>query len=204
MASPSLAVHRWPLPAPSVRAASQAQQGLLVIGVATPMSSNRDFGRARIRQALRAALAILLDLPPEAIELRSVPGQPLRIARPALPGQRIGLSVSHQPGLVLGAICLQGAVGIDLMQVEDHAEQDWQAVARDYLGPHACARIARHPPALRPQAFAQEWTRLEAGLKCHGQALTEWQPALERSMQRCRLSGLALPAGLVGSVATCP
>lgn len=201
MASPLLAVHSWPASAPSLRAASQAQQQVLVIGVSVPISTQRADARERIRIAVREALAILLELPPEKIELRSVPGQPLRIE---LPGRCIGLSISHEPGLALGAICLGGAVGIDLMRVGDRSdwEQNWQAVAHDYLGAQACARIARHPPALRPYAFAQEWTRLEAGLKCHGLALTEWQPALEHSMRRCRMSGLDLPAGLVGTVAT--
>lgn len=197
---PAIPVHIWPESAHLLRPASQMQSDLLVLGVATPGTTNRDFGRTQIRLALRQALGILLARPPEAIQLASAPGQALQIDVSDRPNQRIGLSISHEPGLTLGAICLRGAVGIDLMRVEHQA--DWHPVARDYLGPHACARIAAHQPALRSLAFAQEWSRHEAGLKCHGHALTEWQPALEHDMLRCRLSALDLPAGLVGTVAT--
>lgn len=193
-------VYIWPESAHLLRPASQMSSDLLVLGVTTPSTANRDFGRQHIRLALRQALAVLLERPSEAIQLTSAPGQALQIDVPDQPNQRIGLSISHEPGLTLGAICLHGAVGIDLMRVENQV--DWHPVARDYLGPHACARIAAHPPALRPLAFAQEWTRREACLKCHGQALTEWQPTLEHDMLRCRMSALDLPAGLVGTVAT--
>jgi 4'-phosphopantetheinyl transferase len=206
MVSPLLAVpvpvHMWPKSAHLVRAASHAQGGLLVIGVATPMSAQREVGRERIRIAVRQTLGALLGRPPDTIALISAPGRPLRAD---LPDHRIGLSISHEPGLALAAICVRGAVGIDLMRIEEQTggEQNWQAVARDYLSSRACARIAAHPPALRPLAFAQEWTRHEACLKCHGLALTEWHPALEYDIGRCRMSALDLPAGLVGTVATC-
>lgn len=204
MAGPLLAVHPWPGSAHLLRAASQQQNGLIVIGVTTPMTTQRELSRQRIRIAVHEALVVLLALPPEAIQLLSVPGQPPQIKLPAFPAQRIGLSISHEPGLTLAAICLRGAIGIDLMRSEDHpdSQQDWQAVVRDYLGPQACARINGNPPAVRPLAFAQEWTRLEAVLKCHGQALTEWNPELEHRMLRCHMSELDLPAGLVGTVAT--
>lgn len=198
MASRLLTVLPWPGSAPLLRSVSQAQSGLLIIGLVTPQTANRSFARERVRIAVREALGILLECPPKAIELISQPGQPMRVE---LPGQRIGLSVSHEPGLTLAAICLRDRVGIDLVRIEHRA--DWEQVARDYLGAQARVRIALSSPKLRPYVFAREWTRLEACLKCHGLALTEWHPKLENDMMRCCMSGLNLPEGLVGTVATC-
>lgn len=172
-----------------------------MLGVATPDTAVRDVARQLARQALREALGILLERPSEAMRLSSQPGQPLRLD---LPGPHIGLSVSHERGLTLAAIHPGGAVGIDLMQVEQRFDwlPDWEPVARAYLGGRASDRIARQPPAERAHAFAREWTRLEAFLKCHGLPLQEWCPALERKLMRCRFFQLDLPEGFVGTLAT--
>lgn len=197
MNSAPLAVHLWSGPDRFSAAALPADRELVVIGVATPDTAIRDIARERIRAALRSVLGALLDRPPEAVHLFSQRGQPLRVD---VPGRRIGLSVSHEPGLTLAAIHLHGPVGIDLMRIEQPA--DWELVARDYLGEQACGRIASMPPAQRARAFALEWTRFESCLKSQGLALDEWNPVLERALMRCRTIQLDLADGLVGTVAT--
>jgi 4'-phosphopantetheinyl transferase len=51
------------------------------------------------------------------------------------------------------------------------------------------------------RAFAREWTRAEACLKCHGLPLQEWSDALERRLKDCHLFALELPDGFVGTLA---
>jgi 4'-phosphopantetheinyl transferase len=172
----------------------------IVISVATPDTTIRHIARARIRSALRETLGRLLNHPPEAIPLISQPGQPLRLE---LPGHAIGLSVSHEAGLSVAAIHRHGAVGIDLMRVGAAPDwmSDWETVALDYLGRQARDRIARHAPAQTAQAFAHEWTRVEACLKCLGLPLQEWSPALQRRLSRCRVVGLELGEGWAGALA---
>lgn len=187
-------VRSWPQAQHRALADLDAGQALTVIAVATPETTLRDAGRELIRKALRAVLGGHLGCPPEAVPLRSAPGQ-----APDLAGLGIGLSVSHEAGLSLAAIHRRGAVGIDLMRVE--TLPDWEQLARDYLGCDARRRIAAAPEPQRPQAFGREWTRAEAGLKCLGLGLTEWSPGLDRRLRRCATAELALPAGLAGALA---
>ena len=206
----SLTVHLWPasraLLAASVGngsglltpAGSGATADLLVISVVTPDSTLREAARAQLRDALREVLSLQLGCAPESIVLQSIPGQPLRIEQPSH-GQNIGLSISHEVGLSVAALRRNGPVGVDILRIE-HAF-DWQAVARDYLGPQAVRRIASQPEPEQPLAFAREWTRLEAGLKFLGLALQEWNPALQKRLGSCQLMALDLPSGLCGAVA---
>ncbi len=197
-----LAVHPWPAARALLAATGSALPDLLVISVVTPNSTLRDAARAQLRGALREVLGLQLGCAPEAVKLLSVSGQALRVE---LPGHGIngiagiGLSASHEAGHSVAAIRRQGPVGIDIMRIA--AAFDWQAVARDYLGPQALQRIASQPEPDQPQAFAREWTRLEAGLKCLGAGLQEWSPALAKQLESCRLMKLELPPGLCGAVA---
>ena len=208
----SLAVHPWPasraLLAASVGngsgllrpAGSGATPDLLVISVVTPDSTLREAARAQMRGALREVLSLQLGCAPESIVLKSIPGQPLRIEQPSH-GQNIGLSISHEAGLSVVALRRSGPVGVDILRIAP--EFDWQIVACDYLGPQAVRRIAIQPEPEQPLAFAREWTRLEAGLKCLGLALEEWNPALAQRLGSCHLMALDLPSGLCGAVAWC-
>ena len=206
----ALAVHPWPasraLLAASVGngsgllrpAGSDAFEDLLVISVATPDSTLRDAARAQLRGALREVLSLHLGCAPESIVLQSIPGQPLRVEHPPH-GHNIGLSISHEAGLSVAALRRSGPVGVDILRVAPAF--DWQAVARDYLGPLAVRRIAIQPGTKQPSAFAREWTRQEAGLKCLGTELKEWCPALAQRLESCHFRMLAMPAGLCGTVA---
>lgn len=160
----TLAVHTWPGPVPA------PLDGLFVLFIRTAL--RRETARREIRQAAREALALLLGLAVEDVTIASTPGAPPRILV-AGEARAIGCSFAHEDGCALAAINLHGAVGVDLMRVRDLP--DWQAVARDYLGPAASAALLAAAPAGRPRAFAEAWTRREAALKHRGQALGEWR-----------------------------
>ena len=208
----ALAVHPWPasraLLAASASAGndsgllgpagSGATAELLVISVVTPDSPLREAARTQMRSALREVLSLQLGCAPESVVLQSIPGQPLRIEHPSH-GQNIGLSISHEAGLSVATLRRNGPVGVDIMRIAPAF--DWQALARDYLGPQAVRRIASQPESEQPLAFAREWTRLEAGLKCLGLALQEWSQALAERLESCRVMELDTPAGLCGAVA---
>ncbi|MDY7573981.1 4'-phosphopantetheinyl transferase family protein [Actimicrobium sp. CCI2.3] len=143
--------------------------GLLLIGVHTPQGEDRTQARLLVRQALGELAA------------------------------QASVSISHAPGFSVAAVHRHGPVGIDLMRLEEKPIPDWEAVARDYLGPAATARLAGCGDDRRAHCFAQEWTRREAQLKRHGCGLVEWAGAPVMHDERCSM--LMLPAGYVGVVA---
>lgn len=174
-----------------------AAASLCVISVVTPVGNDRRVARQVVRQALKEALGRLLQQSPESIELTSVPG-----AAPRLADQSIGLSVSHESGLSIAAINLHGPTGIDLMRVATPATffNDWETLARDYLGPLTATSLAQCAVSERTRAFAMAWTAQEARLKCRGMPLTEWKTAPHAQLAFCDQRGLALPDGYVGTV----
>ena len=170
-----------------------ASGALHIVGVRG--QPDRATARRTIRGALVAALAEASGLAASAIRLCGAPGE----APYALldDGRRIALSISHDGDLSVAALRLDGgAVGIDVMQVTD--VPDWQAVARDYLGP-ACAAALDGMPA-----FARAWSEREARFKCRGLALAEWAASDEPLLSACACRPLLLPDGYVGSVAVLP
>lgn len=177
-----------------------AADRLLVLGIETPDSTLRDAARTIVGRVARQLLGAILACCPDAVPLRSGPGQPLCVD---WPGRPIGLSVSHEAGLSLLAINLQGAVGVDLMRLDQRFDwaSDWQPVAHDYLGRDASAAIAAAPAERRQNLFAEQWTALEAALKCNGLPLSEWDAVRARSLRRCRTVALELPHDMVGAVA---
>jgi 4'-phosphopantetheinyl transferase len=184
----ALAVHLWPGPAPV------PQDGLFAILIRTaamPDAAQRDTARRAIRLAAREALAVVLGLSIADITIASTPGAPPTILL-AGRASRISCSFSHDANYTVAAFNLQGPIGVDLMQVHDIP--DWQAVARDYLGPRIAAAL--QTAADKPHAFTQAWTQREAALKCHAQQISEWQADLPG-----RSIPLALPvAGLLGHI----
>ncbi len=164
--------------------------GVLVIGIAAVLP--RLEARQRIRAAVRAAAAQWLKVDIESIAVESTPGDPPRLL---LAGGAAGLSLTHDEGISLAAIHLHGAVGIDVMRVQD--VPDWANLARDYLGPQVAGELAACPDAQRPLRLAQAWTAREAALKYSGLQLAEWNGAAPT----CRLQALPLPAPYVASLA---
>lgn len=164
--------------------------GLLVIGIAGALS--RTEARQRIRLAVREAVAQWLGTDIDDVSVASQPGQAPRLL---LTGRAAWLSISHDEGLSLAAVHLHGPVGVDVIRVQEIA--DWQALARDYLGPDVAAQLGACPHDQRPLALAQAWTAREAGLKCAGRALDEWNGAAID----CRLQALPMPARFVATLA---
>lgn len=193
-----VAVHGWPQALPLALEGLASAQNLTVIRIDWPQPTSRPAARAGIRMALCETIAAFLGRPVSAITLQSVPGQPLVLDSPRL---GMGLSVSHEANISLAALHVHGAIGLDVVRVEQNALPDWEQVAHDYLGPTAHDRLARLAPTHRAAAFAQEWVSFEACLKCLGMALTEWTPALAQALASCYVRPLALPAHLRGAVA---
>jgi 4'-phosphopantetheinyl transferase len=158
---------------------------------------DRATARRTIRAALVVALAQATGLPSERIALCGAPGEaPYALLDGA---RRLSLSISHDGDLSVAALRLDGGVGIDVMQVTD--VPDWEAVARDYLGPACAAALACVPGPARAAAFARAWSEREARLKCRGLPLGEWR-AEDASLElACSCLSLALPDGYVGSLA---
>ncbi|NYE59584.1 4'-phosphopantetheinyl transferase [Duganella sp. 1224] len=164
----ALAVHRWPGPTPMPR------DGLFAILIDTrTAAAQRDAARRQVRLAAREAVAAVLGVPVADIAITSTPGTPPRLL---LAGAQsgVGISITHEDHYSLAAINLHGPIGADIMRVQNIP--DWQAVARDYLGPAATAAL--HATSHRPQAFANAWTQREAALKYHALELSEWQADL--------------------------
>jgi 4'-phosphopantetheinyl transferase len=183
----ALAVHAWPGPLP------RWGGGPLLISTVTP-GGNRDAARARIRVAVCEALAQSLKLGAGQVRLESSPGKAPRVLVDGVPSQ-IGVSISHAGEVSVAGVNPAGAVGVDLMEVQDIS--DWARVAHDYLGMATACRLAATAPAGRPLAFAQAWAEHEAKLKLFGLDLSEWNDLPAASS----VHALALPAGFAGALA---
>ena len=60
---------------------------------------------------------------PEDIDLTNKPGQaPETNLCLSMPDKQIGISISHEQGLSIAAICLDGVVGIDLVLIDPEIE----------------------------------------------------------------------------------
>ena len=160
-----------PWPAQAELQQQQENTTLFVISITTVETSDRRAARRQIRTALAEALGVLLGRDPSQYHLDPTPGRP-----PRLHGTTIGLSLSHESGLSVAAINLDGAVGIDIVRrdIVAAAASDWGRLARDYLGPAASERITASSIAQRLDCVCNEWTAREARLKCSGNALVEW------------------------------
>ena len=190
----------WPVFAPAPASASSAD-GLRIVGVRG--QGEREAARRAIRVALTAALADATGLPVAGIRIGGSPGEvPFASVSCGSSGERrFGVGISHDGALSVAAFRLDGGpVGIDVMQVTD--VPDWEAVARDYLGPDCAAALGRVPAAARADAFARAWSEREARLKCLGMPLTEWDAAETSRLAACACRAIALPTGYVGTVAT--
>ena len=160
-------------------------------------TTHRLQARQQVRQALRQLLSDVLKTPEQHLTLQDVQGQGLSLAPPY---ESIGLSVTHEAGLSLCGVNVDGAMGLDILRL-DAVPSDWATLALDYLGPARTQALHALPSSARLLGFAQAWTAHEAALKCFGMGLTEWSPALAQLLLPCRIRTLVLPEGYVGSIA---
>ncbi len=200
-------VHSWP---ENRALALQAlkEHSLAVVSISTQITSgetvSHETHRAQARMQLRAALTDVLSTflacAPEDIDLTHTPGQaPRRNLCRSMPERQIGISLSHEHGLSIAAIYLDGGVGVDLVLIDTQIE--WQAIAELYLGAQVAAEIAKAPASSQAACFSLEWANFEAKLKCCQRALTEWSPELEPVLKKCIVHQLNLPQGYAGALA---
>lgn len=165
---------------------------------ATP-AQEREHARALARTALCQAVAPLLGCPPDALHISDTRGQPPRPAwadgRSAAALGGLGLSISHAPGLSLAAWHLRGPVGVDVQAVPRAATAaELLRTAALFLGPKSVAALVQQAHcALFFEVFAHHWARHEAALKCVGQALAEYSPALAAQLTGVHMATLVLP-----------
>jgi 4'-phosphopantetheinyl transferase len=172
------------------------EPGLHVVSLATALVP-RSQARVQIRAALRELVGLRLGISADEVTIRSLPGS----APQLLLGGQVsaqGVSITHAGQFACAAFHSHGAVGIDVMQVQQVPDMD--RVALDYLGPEVHAMLASVSPARRADLFAHAWARREAHLKCLGQALAEFEPL----PGNCRVHALAVPDGYAGVLVTQP
>ena len=184
------------------------EQRLAVLSIATQISPvtsvSHETHRAQIRLQLRAmltdVLCTFLECAPEDIDLTHIPGQsPKKNLCISMPDRQINISISHEQGLSIAAICLDADVGVDLVLIAPQLE--WQAVADLYLGAQVSAEIAKLPESQQAAYFSLQWASFEARLKCYQHALTEWSPKLEQVLKNCTVYELDLPRAYAGVLA---
>lgn len=191
----SFTIYDWPASAHDIKLA----EGILVIAVKTLATLPRAEIRLQVRAALQEVLAIILDCVSTEIELIANPGEALRLLHPK---HNIGLSISHEIGLSLVAINMNGKIGVDLMALNSSPSmEEIDALAIDYLGGEVAEHIKQLPAEAKKIAFTSAWTALEARIKCREQALTEWRPVKVNLLAECITSNLTLPAGYIGCLA---
>ena len=107
----------------------------------------------------------------------------------------IGLSISHAGALSVAAFNPAGAVGIDLMEVQDVS--DWARVAHDYLG-----MATRLPPGRDWRLPTGRWLSPRHGPNAKpSSSCSACRSPNGRLPGDCRLYALALPAGFAGALA---
>lgn len=189
-------VHWWTAEAGFGAAVDWDAHAVTVVGVAG--QAQREAARLAIRAALHAALAEAHRVAPQDVALHAAPGAaPFAVIGGA---RRIALSISHDGALSLAAFAVAGPVGIDVMQIVP--VPDWQAVARDYLGPAVVASLAALPDGARDAAFARAWSAREARFKALGWALREWDGGDDAALRACRCVALEVPDGYVATVSS--
>lgn len=194
MGQDPMKVYYWPESAASI----PINQSLLVIGVYTPPTTIRAQARKLVRIALKQVLAAKLACPVAEIKLSTQAGQGLKLLQPK---QTIGLSVSHESGLSLVAINMNGKVGIDLIDIKtipNNSEID--ALTNDYLGVKTAQYLFNLPPEQQSIAFAKAWTEFEAHLKYQEKNLNEYDSSNGLHTNNLITRHLKLPEGYIGTV----
>lgn len=161
------------------------QNDLLVIGVDIEQGSNRDDARLQIRQALIDVVAAAWGATQSEIHLQSEQGQAPRVVISNGISERIvHLSIAHEEGYALAAICCHHPVGLDVVKISDAFA--WKDTAMLYLGKARTQDIVAKPLDQQFQSFLRAWACYEARLKCLGMGLQEWSEELARQLPSIR------------------
>jgi len=118
----------------------------------------------RAEAALRIALGMYLDRPPESLVFALGPGGKPELAGPAPPDVHFSLSRSGDRCVI--AVSAAGPVGIDLEEVREMPELE--GIVRSRFAPDEAAEILALSGEQRLRAFYRCWTRKEAYLKATG------------------------------------
>ncbi len=173
-------------------------QSLIVIAVRTLPTSSRPQARKLIRLAITQVLARQLACPEAEIKLISQSGQALKLLHPTL---NIGLSISHESGLSLAAINMNGRVGVDLIDVKSIPNaHEMNTLALEYLGTQSAENLAFLPSELQKLAFAEAWTEFEARLKFQEKSLSEWTASNALQVSTFASQTLKMPENYIGTV----
>jgi 4'-phosphopantetheinyl transferase len=172
------------------------EPGLYVVRIDTGYAP-RAAARLQIRAALRELAGGKLGISPDEVVIRSVPGAAPQLV---LNGHvsALGVSITHAGAFSFAAFNTRGAVGIDVMQVQETPDMDRAAL--DYLGREVSDMLAIVSPARRADLFAHAWARRQAHLKCLGLEMGEFKPL----PGNCKVHALAAPDGYVGVLVTLP
>src|SRR5260370_29707972 len=120
------------------------------------------------RGYLRLLLGEILDLPANKLQFEYDEfGKPGLIPRQGLPLQ---FNVSHSGDLILIAITMGRAVGIDVERIR--TDLDLDGIAARFFSTNECKALASLAGPARFEAFFRCWTRKEAYLKARGVGLS--------------------------------
>ena len=172
---------------------------LFVFGIDTDIEMHRNEVRKKVRNISRVIIGGILDCNLDEIELLVMPGQPVRLSNGH---DSVGLSISHEIGMSLLAVNLRGAVGVDLILLDEDFDlaSDYALVSIDYLGMEKFNFIENQPDEHKNLLFSCAWTEMEAALKCQELNLCEWNESLAAAKEKCLNIKLDLHCGMVGSV----
>jgi len=140
-----------------------------------PPAALRESLRHAVHQSICSTLAEVLRCDARQLSVQRMPGQVPMLLLDGRVHAAIRLSVAYAGASALWAWSDRTAIGVDVQAVPadvDGDDAEWQAVARQFLGPAAQGLALLQGTALRA-AFAQQWAQLEARLKCAGLPLAE-------------------------------
>lgn len=119
------------------------------------------------RGALRLLLARILDVPVEQLRFEyAASGKPALAAGHRLP---LNFNVSHSGDLILVAVAIGRALGIDVERIR--TDLATERIAAQYFSTVECEVLASLAVHARREAFFACWTRKEAYVKARGDGL---------------------------------
>lgn len=117
------------------------------------------------RVLARQALAELLGVAPRSLRIEDRPGQAPALSEPY---STISFSISHSGPWVACAVSADGAVGVDIEQLD--GSRNIAALAVQAFDAERCAWLAARPAASRVRDFYNLWSAQEARIKLGAEA----------------------------------